>query len=276
MDDKSPQSRGRLATLLPALNTGTLRALLLALEAGASPDMLAFAADQVVSGNLDEQAAIAGLLGMADAPRLIGWIEGALAQRELQQRRPQLAYSGMAPPVRETVSTGDVFERLFTDAERSIMVTAYSFSDLQLRELLLGAARRGVRITLYGNAEQSSESGRPRAMSRDLVEHLLRNGDGSHRNPGLQALWPTECPNLRVRYDRRLLTGEAFASIHAKCVVVDARWSFITSANLTARGQERNVEVGVLLDDAELADRLLRLFGSLMAKGEFVEVEGKH
>lgn len=264
--------RERIATLLRALNTGTLQALLQDLEAGGSPKELAFKADQMVSGNVDEQAAIAALMGLAETPRLMGLIEGALAQRELQQRRPQIAYSGMAPPVRETVRTSDVFQRLFADARRSIMVTAYSFSDPELRDLLLAAARRGVKVTLYADVPQDNDGRRPAAMSSVEAEKILRRGNGTSTYPGLGELWPTECPNLRVRYDRRLLVGQEFASIHAKCVVVDARWSFITSANLTARGQERNVEVGVLLDDTELADRLLRLFGSLMAKGEFAEV----
>jgi phosphatidylserine/phosphatidylglycerophosphate/cardiolipin synthase-like enzyme len=44
-----------------------------------------------------------------------------------------------------------------------------------------------------------------------------------------------------------------FASLHAKCVVVDGRWVFVTSANFTDRGQTRNIEVGVLLDDERLA-----------------------
>lgn len=35
--------------------------------------------------------------------------------------------------------------------------------------------------------------------------------------------------------------------------MVDGRWVFVTSANFTDRGQTRNVEVGVLLEDARLA-----------------------
>jgi phosphatidylserine/phosphatidylglycerophosphate/cardiolipin synthase-like enzyme len=44
-----------------------------------------------------------------------------------------------------------------------------------------------------------------------------------------------------------------FASLHAKCIVVDGRWVFAMSANFTDRGQTRNVEMGVLLEDARLA-----------------------
>ena len=52
-------------------------------------------------------------------------------------------------------------------------------------------------------------------------------------------------------YDRRaLVPGPPYASLHAKCVVVDGAQTFISSANFTQRAQERNIEVGVLIEDA--------------------------
>jgi phosphatidylserine/phosphatidylglycerophosphate/cardiolipin synthase-like enzyme len=261
-----------LADLLRILNTGTLRTVLKNLQGGRSPSSIGFAADQLASGNLGEIAAIDALLKRGDAPLLVGIIEGALAQRELQQRRPQIAYSGMEPPVKETVRTRDVFLRMFSNAQNEITATAYSFSDPELHRALTDAAMRGVNVTLYMDVPQDKNDRRPAAMSQAEIERIMRDGVPDSHYVGLGKLWPTMCPNLRLRFDRRLLLGDQFASIHAKCVVVDARWCFITSANLTARGQERNVEVGVLLDDTELAERLLRLFGSLMAKGDFVEI----
>ena len=45
-------------------------------------------------------------------------------------------------------------------------------------------------------------------------------------------------------------------SLHAKCVVVDDERSFITSANFTDRGQTRNVEAGVLIEDRAFSGEL--------------------
>lgn len=45
----------------------------------------------------------------------------------------------------------------------------------------------------------------------------------------------------------------SWSGADAKCVVVDARWVFVTSANFTDRGQTRTIEVGVLLEDVHLA-----------------------
>jgi phosphatidylserine/phosphatidylglycerophosphate/cardiolipin synthase-like enzyme len=56
-------------------------------------------------------------------------------------------------------------------------------------------------------------------------------------------------------------------SLHAKCVVVDERWAFVTSANFTEAAQERNIEAGVLLDHPKLAEALAARFRALREGG---------
>ena len=53
-----------------------------------------------------------------------------------------------------------------------------------------------------------------------------------------------------------------FASLHAKCVVVDGRHALVTSANSTDRGQTRNLEVGILVEDPSFATTLEAQFAS--------------
>jgi phosphatidylserine/phosphatidylglycerophosphate/cardiolipin synthase-like enzyme len=55
--------------------------------------------------------------------------------------------------------------------------------------------------------------------------------------------------------------------LHAKCVVVDERWAFVTSANFTEAAQERNIEAGVLLDHPKLAEALVARFQALREGG---------
>jgi phosphatidylserine/phosphatidylglycerophosphate/cardiolipin synthase-like enzyme len=59
------------------------------------------------------------------------------------------------------------------------------------------------------------------------------------------------------------------ASMHAKCIVVDERWSLVGSANFTNRGQTRNIEVGALIDDAGFARALVSQFRAATADGLF-------
>ena len=70
-------------------------------------------------------------------------------------------------------------------------------------------------------------------------------------------------------YDPRSveIDGHKRAVLHAKCIVVDQRWSFVTSANFTEAAHERNIEAGLLIDDRRLAQRLVRQFEHFMNKG---------
>jgi phosphatidylserine/phosphatidylglycerophosphate/cardiolipin synthase-like enzyme len=73
----------------------------------------------------------------------------------------------------------------------------------------------------------------------------------------------TPAPGERKRGRRR--PALEYASLHAKCVVVDERWSLVGSANFTDRAQTRNIEVGALLDDPLFAQALLGQFRGAVA-----------
>ena len=53
----------------------------------------------------------------------------------------------------------------------------------------------------------------------------------------------------------------------AKCVVVDERFTLIGSANFTSRGQERNTEAGVLIEDEGVARRVAGSGGGSWGRG---------
>ena len=78
----------------------------------------------------------------------------------------------------------------------------------------------------------------------------------------------------RLSPRRALTPGPPYCSMHAKCVAVDRRWAFISSANFTQRGQERNIEAGVLIDDAEFAEHLTMQWLGLIESEAVVEWEG--
>jgi phosphatidylserine/phosphatidylglycerophosphate/cardiolipin synthase-like enzyme len=75
-----------------------------------------------------------------------------------------------------------------------------------------------------------------------------------------------------VYYDpRTAIRGDApgydWATLHAKCVVVDDEKSFITSANFTERGQTRNIEAGVLITDTAFSEQLAGHWRQLVSVG---------
>ena len=51
---------------------------------------------------------------------------------------------------------------------------------------------------------------------------------------------------------------------HAKCVIADQRRLFVSSANFTEASQNRNLEVGVLVDSTTLAARMVQFLEGLI------------
>ena len=54
------------------------------------------------------------------------------------------------------------------------------------------------------------------------------------------------------------------AVAHAKCVVADNRYLFVSSANFTEASQNRNLEAGVLVDSTTLAAKMVEFLEGLI------------
>ena len=80
--------------------------------------------------------------------------------------------------------------------------------------------------------------------------------------------WPRSRPLPHVYYYRQSLelSPDKRTSLHAKCVVVDSRTVFVSSANFTEAAQERNVEIGLLFRSRLLAERIVRHFDVLVGE----------
>jgi len=83
--------------------------------------------------------------------------------------------------------------------------------------------------------------------------------------------WPTGAPLPEAFYypptTRADAHGRPEASLHAKCVVVDAEHMPVTSANFSEAAQTRNIEVGIRLRDAVRAGLLRKHFEDLVTAG---------
>jgi uncharacterized delta-60 repeat protein len=81
--------------------------------------------------------------------------------------------------------------------------------------------------------------------------------------------WPEARPVPTVFYDPRSLelSPPSRSCLHAKCVAVDRRLLFVSSANFTEAAQERNLEVGVLIHSPSVAEQLVNHFDTLLSAG---------
>lgn len=195
--------------------------------------------------DLGEAAALAGM----DAAAATAVISGVLAERSRTPTPPELVWTGPGDSA-EARRTSQVVERLFEEAQESVLLAGYAFDHgaTILRPLHTAMQKRGVAATLVVHFEQSS-------ADAGLATFLHRN-------------WPFGPPLPALYYDPRPLL-EQRANLHAKCIVVDDRVAFVTSANFTDRGQHRNVEVGAVIRDVAFARRLAGQFKNAMTAGHF-------
>lgn len=250
---------------LHALSTETLRRLAAVL----TPDGSEVSVTRLEELGLDDEAeAIRQGLDVLPAAARLPVIRAILAERDAHGRRsPRLVWTGPEADGAEARRSVVVLRELFESARQHVLIAGYSFDHgVELFEPLRTAmVSRGVAVDVYLNVEQTNAGrGGPGVLTPAEVAEQAQGF--------LRENWPWSDAVPTLWYDRRVLDGDVFASLHAKCAVVDATTAYVTSANFTERGTERNVEVGVVLPDAVFARRLAGQFAAARAAGWFVRV----
>ena len=157
--------------------------------------------------------------------------------------------------------TSVVVRDLFHNAKDSVVVIGYAVRQGQrvfqaLADRMTDIASLQVRMYLDIQRDPGDTSAASEIVMR-FVEHFRR----FH--------WPAGRRLPEIFYDPRSLAAEPRnrAALHAKCVVIDAGDLFVSSANFTEAGHEKNIEVGLLLRSPAIAQQLLRFFHALVSQG---------
>ena len=203
--------------------------------------------------------AIADALGGLDRDAACVVLRLVIAER-VHRPPPHLSLVWTGPEARASVSrdTGLVVRDLFAGAQRTVIVGGYSFDRAEILEPLHAVMRdRCVTTLLFLDIESKATSAQAaEALAIATVDAFFRD------------VWTFGAPKPDVYYDpRTAMKGPPWASLHAKCVVVDDARALITSANFTDRGQTRNIEAGVLIDDRGFAEELAGQWRQLVAGG---------
>ena len=172
--------------------------------------------------------------------------------------RPDLVWSGAPVPGVHARKTRQVFDELVGGADRSLWISSYTYWD---------GAQAFARLATRMDA------------TPDLEVKLLLNIQRKHGNTTaadalasafagtLWKSWPGQ-RHPEVFYDPRALKeGTDKAVLHAKAVVADDQAAFVTSANLTEKAFDENIEVGLLTRDRTVALTLARHFAVLIERG---------
>jgi phosphatidylserine/phosphatidylglycerophosphate/cardiolipin synthase-like enzyme len=146
-----------------------------------------------------------------------------------------------------------VLLQLIEGAEADLIIMSFaSFRIPDVEAALRSAADRGVQLHLIMESTEES-SGRYRGFGASAFGALGHKGNVSYY------CWPRE-------------KRPGGALLHAKAVIADGRSALITSANLTERAIDSNIELGLLIHSESVSKRLRGHILSLIASGEFQEV----
>jgi PLD-like domain len=189
-------------------------------------------------------------LGDLDGPTLRTVLRVSIAERRHRPvPRVDLVWTGPEALVSTARDTLVVVKELFEGAQKNVLIGGYAFDHGKdiFAPLHKAMKDRGVETVIFVNT----------------VEGFLEKN------------WPFGEPLPEIYSDPRTADAESRVSLHAKCIVVDESKALVTSANFTDRGQTRNIEMGVLIDDPDLASRLVQQWRGLIESGLVVrEVSG--
>lgn len=159
--------------------------------------------------------------------------------------------------------TAVVVRELFEAAERHVLIAGYSFErgEAILAPLHAAMRDRGVGVEMFVHLREAS------GVQPDPEGYLRAQAEAWRR-----AYWPFGEPGPTLYVDPRAAMAGSYASLHAKCIVVDGERALVGSANFTDRGQSRNIEAGVLVEDRRFAEELARQFHDAVGAGLFVAV----
>jgi phosphatidylserine/phosphatidylglycerophosphate/cardiolipin synthase-like enzyme len=193
-----------------------------------------------------------------DAPRALPALAAVIAERRRWQPRLELVWTGPEAGLRPARDTAVVVRELFARAERRVLVGGFRFDHGReiLDPLYRAMAERGVEATFFLDIDRAPRGEDPTHHAAGVIERFYVDN------------WPFGNPRPAVYYDPRTVEPGSLASLHAKCVVVDDRWSLVSSANFTDRGLRRNLEAGVLIEDPTFASRLAEQWLSLIPDGQ--------
>ncbi|MCR2817314.1 DISARM system phospholipase D-like protein DrmC [Microbacterium sp. zg.Y1090] len=141
--------------------------------------------------------------------------------------------------------TTSAIAHLIDGAKEDVFASTYSATpDSEFVKALWKAVARGVRTTL-------------------LVDSTVNNGQTA-------SMLRTKLTGARF-WTYRAPDGQ-YALQHSKVLIVDSRSAFVTSANLSTAGAERNLEAGVVVHDVAFASGMRQRFAKLWEHGAITDL----
>lgn len=151
-------------------------------------------------------------------------------------------------------------ERILDQPRRELsLVSGYFVPTRTGVRLFTEMARRGVRITILTNALEATDVGIVHAGYVRRREALLRAGIALYETRR-QARGPVSDKRAAAHRGSRTMLRKSASTLHAKTFSIDRERVFIGSFNFDPRSVHFNTEIGFVICDPALADRIQRAF----------------
>ncbi len=181
-------------------------------------------------------------------------------QRPVADDLIDLVWTGPEVPGIRNRDTSVVVRELFQNAKESVLVAGYAvYQGHVIFKALAEQADKlpGLNVQMYLDVQRPlNDTSSSAELVRRFAERFMNTQWPGRRLP-------------KLYYDPRSLETEPSlrASLHAKCVVVDKQQAFVSSANFTAAAQTKNIEVGLLLENPAIAQKIHDHFAILASTG---------
>ena len=161
------------------------------------------------------------------------------------------------------LSIGPRLRQVLESAQSEVVMTSPYFvpGDDDIR-LLIDLARRGVKVSVLTNSLASTDHAAVHAAYAERRRALL---EGGVRLFELRP-HPERAPSPAAA------TSGGDVALHAKSFVVDRRHVFVGSLNMDLRSKLLNTEMGLIVDNPELAAAVVDFFNSATAPANAYEV----
>ncbi|MDO5069139.1 MAG: phospholipase D family protein [Neisseria zoodegmatis] len=138
-------------------------------------------------------------------------------------------------------------EALGSPEKEIYLVSPYFVPTKEGTEAIADLVKQGVKVTVLTNSLQATDVA------------AVHSGYARYRKPLIKAgvdLYELKANHAVPRSKDRGLTGSSSTSLHAKNFIVDRQRVFIGSFNLDPRSARLNTEMGVVIENPELAQKM--------------------
>jgi phosphatidylserine/phosphatidylglycerophosphate/cardiolipin synthase-like enzyme len=142
--------------------------------------------------------------------------------------------------------------QVINSAQSRVLLVSYAvYAIPNIQEAVVRAAKRGVKITVVVETPDKLDVQNEYSTIKALGDEVAKCSTVYY--------WPKE--------NRKSDESGKFGILHAKCVVGDGRWLFLSSANLTKYAFDLNMELGVFLTGGIYPGRIELHFFRLIEDG---------